>query len=36
MLPIAGALVGFVFDYFGTRIVGNFAIKYYMAIVEIT
>jgi hypothetical protein len=29
MVPIAGAPVGFVFDYFGTRIVGNFAIKYY-------
>jgi len=29
MVPIAGAPVGFAFDYFSTRIVGNFAIKYY-------
>ncbi len=29
MVPIAGAPVGFIFDYLGTRIVGNFAIKYY-------
>lgn len=29
MVPIAGAPIGFVFDWTSSRIVGNFAIKYY-------
>jgi len=29
IIPFAGAPAGFIFDYFGTRVVGSFAIKYY-------
>lgn len=29
MVPLIGAPIGFAFDYFGTKTVGNFAVKYY-------